>query len=56
MSRRAVSGPVAQGQYKGLDQINLGSLPLRVGLCRRKIVIRQGEATLNITNVTFRTQ
>ncbi len=51
-----VSGPVAQGQYEGLDQINLGPLPLRVGLGRREIVIRQGEAISNITNVTFRTQ
>ncbi len=49
-----VAGPVAQGQYQGLDQINLGPLPLRVGLGQKEIVIRQGEELANIVTVTFR--
>ena len=49
-----VAGPVAQGQYHGLDQINLGPLPLRAGLGTKEIVIRQGEEISNITTVTFR--
>ncbi|MFN7925560.1 MAG: pectin acetylesterase-family hydrolase [Bryobacteraceae bacterium] len=46
-----VAGPVAQGQYAGLDQINLGPLPSRVGLGLKEIVIRQGDALANITTV-----
>lgn len=49
-----VAGPVAQGQYPGLDQINLGPLPLRIGYGSKQIVIRQGEDVANITTVTFR--
>ena len=49
-----VAGPVAQGQYQGLDQINLGPLPLRVGAGQKQIVIRQGDNLANITTVTFR--
>lgn len=48
-----VAGPVAQGQYQGLDQINLGPLPLRVGAGQREIVIRQGDALANLVTVTF---
>lgn len=51
-----VAGPVAQGQYQGLDQINLGPLPLRIGAGQKQIIIRQGESTSNITTVTFRVQ
>jgi uncharacterized protein (TIGR03437 family) len=50
-----VSGPVAQSQYPGLDQVNLGPLPLRVGYGQKQIVIRQGEALANAVTVTFRT-
>lgn len=49
-----VSVPVAQSQYQGLDQINLGPLPVRVGFGTKEIVIRQGEEISNITTVTFR--
>ena len=49
-----VAGPVAQGQYQGLDQINLGPLPLRIGYGTKEIVIRQGEEVSNFTTVTFR--
>jgi hypothetical protein len=49
-----VAGPVAQGQYQGLDQINLGPLPLRIGYGTKEIVIRQGEEISNFTTVTFR--
>ena len=49
-----VAGPVAQGQYQGLDQINLGAMPLRVGLGQKEIVIRQGEELANIVTVAFR--
>ncbi|MEO8096435.1 MAG: pectin acetylesterase-family hydrolase [Acidobacteriota bacterium] len=49
-----VAGPVAQGQYQGLDQINLGPLPLRIGLGQKQIVIRQGDDLANIVTVTFR--
>jgi uncharacterized protein (TIGR03437 family) len=48
-----VAGPVAQGQYQGLDQINLGPLPLRIGAGQRQIVIRQGEALANAVTVTI---
>jgi len=48
-----VVGPVAQGQYQGLDQINLGPLPLRIGPGQRQIVIRQGDALANEVTVTF---
>lgn len=48
-----VAGPVAHGQYQGLDQINLGPLPLRVGAGQRQIVIRQGESLANAVTVTF---
>ena len=48
-----VVGPVAQGQYQGLDQINLGPLPLRIGAGQRQIVIRQGDALANEVTVTF---
>lgn len=50
-----VAGPVAQGQYQGLDQINLGPLPVRIGRGQKQIVIRQGEALANLVTVTFRT-
>lgn len=49
-----VAGPVAQGQYPGLDQINLGPLPLRIGYGQKQIVIRQGDAVANPVSVTFR--
>ena len=49
-----VAGPVAQGQYQGLDQINLGPLPLRIGLGQKQIVIRQGDDLANIVTVTFK--
>lgn len=49
-----VAGPVAQGQYEGLDQINLGPLPLRIGIGKKQIVIRQGADLANIVSVTFR--
>ncbi len=49
-----VAGPLAQGQYPGLDQINLGPLPLRIGLGQKEIVIRQGDDLANATTVTFR--
>lgn len=49
-----VAGPVAQGQYQGLDQINLGPLPLRIGYGQKQIVIRQGDDVANIVTVTFR--
>ncbi len=49
-----VAGPVKQGQYDGLDQINLGPLPLKVGTGQKQIVIRQGDNLANITTVTFR--
>lgn len=49
-----VAGPVAHGQYPGLDQINLGPLPLRIGYGRKPIVIRQGDALANVVTVTFR--
>lgn len=49
-----VAGPVAQGQYQGLDQINLGPLPLRIGYGQKQIVIRQGADLANIVTVTFR--
>ena len=49
-----VAGPVAQGQYHGLDQINLGPLPTRIGYGTKEIVIRQGEEVSNFTTVTFR--
>ena len=49
-----VAGPVAQGQYPGLDQINLGPLPLRIGLGQKEITIRQGDDLANSTTVTFR--
>jgi len=48
-----IVGPVAQGQYQGLDQINLGPLPLRIGAGQRQIVIRQGDALANEVTVTF---
>jgi uncharacterized protein (TIGR03437 family) len=48
-----VAGPVAQGQYPGLDQINLGPLPLRIGYGQKQIVIRQGDALANIVTVTL---
>jgi len=49
-----VAGPVAQGQYAGLDQINLGPLPLRGGYGTKEIVIRQGAGIANVSTVTFR--
>lgn len=49
-----VAGPVAQGQYQGLDQINLGPLPARIGLGRKEILLRQGDALSNSTFVTFK--
>jgi uncharacterized protein (TIGR03437 family) len=49
-----VAGPVAQSQYPGLDQINLGPLPLAIGAGLKEIVIRQGERTSNPVTVTFR--
>lgn len=49
-----VAGPVAQGQYPGLDQINLGPVPLRAGHGSRQIVLRQGDALANPVTVTFR--
>lgn len=49
-----VAGPVAQGQYEGLDQINLGPLPLRIGPGLKEIVIRQGDALANVVTVLFR--
>jgi len=52
--RVPVAGPVAQGQYEGLDQINLGPLPLRIGPGSKQIVIRQGDDLANIVTVTFR--
>lgn len=52
----AVAGPVAQGQYQGLDQINLGPLPFRIGAGAKEIVIRQGDRIANIVTVAFRAQ
>jgi len=49
-----VAGPVAQGQYQGLDQINLGPLPPRIGYGQKQVVIRQGGDIANIVTVTFR--
>lgn len=49
-----VNGPVAQGQYAGLDQINLGPLPPRVGYGLKEIVIRQGDSLANTVTVTLR--
>lgn len=49
-----VAGPVAQSQYPGLDQINLGPLPLRIGEGIKEIVIRQGDRIANSVNATFR--
>ena len=51
-----VAGPVAQGQYQGLDQINLGPLPLRIGAGTKEIIIRQGDSLANATQVAFRQQ
>jgi uncharacterized protein (TIGR03437 family) len=51
-----VAGPVAQGQYQGLDQINLGPLPLRIGPGQKQIVIRQEDGIANIATVTFRVE
>jgi uncharacterized protein (TIGR03437 family) len=51
-----IAGPVAQGQYEGLDQINLGPLPVGIGLGRKEIIIRQGDSIANITYLTFRIQ
>ncbi len=51
-----VIGPVAQGQYAGLDQINLGPLPTRVGLGVKQIIIRQGDDLANPVTVTLRAQ
>ncbi len=51
-----VSGPVAQGQYQGLDQINLGPLPLRIGPGQKQIVIRQEDGIANVTTVAFRVE
>ena len=50
-----VAGPVAQGQYQGLDQINLGPLPISIGLGQKQIIIRQGDRLTNPVTVTFRT-
>ncbi len=49
-----VAGPVAQGQYPGLDQMNLGPLPTRIGLGQKEIVVRQGTRLANGVSVTFR--
>ncbi len=49
-----VAGPVALSQYQGLDQINLGPVPLRIGLGQKQIVIRQEDRIANIVTVTFR--
>jgi uncharacterized protein (TIGR03437 family) len=51
-----VAGPVAQGQYQGLDQINLGPLPLRIGPGQKQIVIRQEDGIANVSTVTFRVE
>lgn len=45
--------PVAQPQYPGLDQVNLGPLPLRIGYGTKDIVIRQGDRIANVVTVTF---
>ena len=50
------AGPVAQSQYPGLDQINLGPLPLKIGEGLKEIVIRQGERVANSVNVVFRAE
>jgi uncharacterized protein (TIGR03437 family) len=49
-----VVGPAAQAQYQGLDQLNLGPLPARIGYGAKEIVIRQGDALANSTTVTFK--
>jgi uncharacterized protein (TIGR03437 family) len=49
-----IAGPVAQPQYLGLDQINLGPLPLRIGYGTKSIVIRQGDRIANTVKVTFK--
>ena len=50
-----VSGPVAQGQYPGLDQINLGPLPLaRIGAGAKEISVRQGAVVSNTVSASFR--
>lgn len=49
-----IAGPVAQPQYPGLDQVNLGPLPLRIGYGTKDIVIRQGDKVANVVTVTFR--
>jgi len=49
-----VAGPVAQGQYQGLDQINLGPLPIQIGYGQKEIVVRQGEDLSNAVTVAFR--
>ncbi len=48
--------PVAQGQYQGLDQINLGPLPVRIGPGQKQIVIRQEDGIANVSTVTFRVE
>lgn len=49
-----VAGPVAQGQYQGLDQINLGPLPAQIGYGQKEIIVRQGEELSNAVTVAFR--
>jgi uncharacterized protein (TIGR03437 family) len=49
-----IAGPVAQPQYPGLDQINLGPLPLRIGYGTKTITIRQGDRVANTVQVNFR--
>jgi len=49
-----VAGPVAQSQFPGLDQINLGPLPARIGLGAKEIIIRQGNVLANTVMVGFK--
>ncbi|MFN7919420.1 MAG: pectin acetylesterase-family hydrolase [Bryobacteraceae bacterium] len=49
-----VAGPVGHPLYPGVDQINLGPLPLRIGYGQKQIVIRQGERVSNTVTVTFK--
>jgi uncharacterized protein (TIGR03437 family) len=51
----AVAGPVAQGQYEGLDQVNLGPLPSSlVGRGEIEIVLTVDGKTANRATVTVK--
>ena len=50
-----VAGPVAQGQYLGLDQVNVGPLPGRVGYGEKEVLLRVGGELANAVTVRLRT-